>query len=174
MPLKITLTLAFCILITGLWIAPQWKKSNAQSTQIQTLETEKNQLHQELQKISAKANADSVDLEVALSQIPNRKAQAELIRDLINLSNKSGFVFKTLGFSVGANPEVGAQELSVRFSLLGRESGLETFLLGVEQNQRWLGLRNFNFQKTERAGTPLVQMEMDLYSFYQDTNPSDK
>ncbi len=162
------LTVITGILVFGFWIKPQWAKNTNLKETVKTLETQRITLRDEIKAINAQAKSSDKTVKESLSQIPLKRDQEVLIKDLQQISNRTGFLFKAIKFSKSTNPVVKAEQTNITFSVKGRKNQILNFLSQIETNKRFLGLKNLSINYVTEKGQPLAEMNIALYTFSQE------
>lgn len=152
----------------GFWIFPTLKVVESHKKEVSKLETIKSEKIKILKSLEAKKEELPTEEEqTLLKKIPLTLEQENLIRDIYKISKKTGFAFSSLGFGKGKNPDVDAPQMNIDFSVEGRLSYLKEFLTQIEQNERFLGMNNFNVGIKEKNGVKIVSLSVSLFAFAQ-------
>ena len=166
---KISLWLALGMIpLYGFWIIPQSKTAQANQQAVEALKSEtlsyQNKLKQlkDLDTLLADERYEGV-----LEKIPSKLEQAELILQLQNLAEKTGFVFDGLSFNRGQDAEIGASTLEVNFAVRGRAENFASFLAAVEESPRFMGLRSFAYSVETINGLDVISLSVPLYTLAQ-------
>ena len=155
--------ISFCIIVFGVWVVPHYHSLEEKQKNITELQQQKESLIleqkavEEKLKVAANQNPET--------QIPPTRQQEILIRDLQTISARTGFVFNSLSFGKGINPEVGVEQTTINFNVLGLKEKTTEFLESIESNNRFLAMESLNISQVEKNGAPLVQMNITLYAF---------
>ena len=157
------LIITFCIIVAGLWVVPKFSSLSEKQTTITNLQNQKADIIQQQKAVEEKLK--QAENQNPAVQIPPTREQAILIRDLQAISQKTGFIFKSLNFGKGVNPDVGAEQTTISFSVLGLKEQAPLFLKNIEENERFLSMETLNVAQADRDGAPLVQMTVTLHAF---------
>lgn len=99
--------------------------------------------------------------------IPTSPAQIEFINDVSHIAKITGIkIPNTWSFALGHNSEVNAEQLSISFSLSGRREQIQKFLIEVEKNPRFMGIKDFSFTTDFAKSIPTTEMPITLYAFF--------
>lgn len=99
--------------------------------------------------------------------IPSSPEEIALINDINRIAKKTGFILPdSWSFSVGKNSDVGAEQISISFSLSGRRKQILSFLTEVEKNPRFMGVKDFSFTTDSTLAVPRTEMNIALYAFF--------
>jgi Tfp pilus assembly protein PilO len=101
------------------------------------------------------------------SAIPMRPEQLSFVDDITRIAKKNGISLpESWNFSLGRNSEVNAEQISISFPVSGTRAQIQQFLQEIEQNPRFMGVKNFSFTTDSSRTTPRIDMSIDLYAFF--------
>jgi Tfp pilus assembly protein PilO len=123
------------------------------------------QKQQQIERLTELENTEKITgSKIAL---PTSPEQVELINDISRIAKITGLdIPSTWSFSVGHNSDVNAEQISVSFSLSGRHEQIQKFLTEVEQNPRFMGVKDFSFTTDFTKSIPTTEMPITLYAFF--------
>lgn len=99
--------------------------------------------------------------------IPASPKQVELINDISHIAKITGLhVPNAWSFSIGHNSDVNAEQISVSFTLSGKQEQIQKFLTEVEKNPRFMGVKDFSFTTDYTKSIPTTEMPITLYAFF--------
>ncbi len=158
--------------VYGFWIVPKYNEVKTRKVHLQNLAEESRKKTEEFKTLKAQEKAlKSEAFEAILAQVPPTIQQERLIVDLQRIAQESGFIFKSLGFAKGQNPEVESAEVKINFSVRGRKDNLPKFLAKIEQNPRFLGMENLAYSIEDLEGLNVINMSVSVFAFSQTSLP---
>ncbi len=162
------LSTATAIIAIGLWIVPSFENIKGLTTEINKLQEEKTKKNNNIKILRAKSEKGNKSSEAVLKAIPFSREQEVIIRDLKNISAKTGFVFRGLSFGKGQNPVVKAAQTTVSFSVLGQKKKIMEFLTLLENNTRFIGTDNLSISIKKKGEESLAELKISLYALSQE------
>lgn len=140
--------------------------SNLQ-TQTQQLDHDIREKTKEQEILRAKVKRLEKESEEVLAAIPIGVQQEGLIRDLRDISRRTGYTFTSLSFARGRHATVDAHSLNATFSVVGDRKMFGTFLKTLEENPRFIGFDSLSYGiGRDDLGNEQIGVSLSLYSFF--------
>ncbi len=161
------LTFLVGVIVLGTYVQPLREDVRNQERVFQTKESEIETLNEQLNTITQLQKEKSEFASEFVDSIPLAPEQDALLQDLYTLTLRHGFVFDAVSFTRGENPQVGIREIRASFNTEGSKRNLIPFLKSIEENKRFLGLKNLSITTSSEGSTETVRFGVDIYAFYQ-------
>ncbi len=156
------------VIIYGAWTFPQWNEWQDKRIELNKLEKTTKEKTESIKKLKqTQANLESTEEDTLLDQVPLTLKQELIMLDLQRIVQESGFIFDGLSFAKKQNSQVEAPELIITFSAQGKKTSIPSFLKRIEENQRFMGLRDLKFSEGELNEVPIATISASVYSFAQ-------
>ena len=157
-----------CIPVYGFWVFPQWKSYEEKLEQKSVLTTNIQEEKEALKALQSQKETiqKTADKDI-LKRVPENMQQEFVMLDLQRISQETGFAFKSLNFKNVKNPEIGANQLTIGFSITGKKERLPLFLEKIENNTRFFSIADLNFQTEEVNGITVISMLVSVDALFQ-------
>ena len=162
--------MALGILILGLWTWPQHQSLVVKKTDIERYQTQKETLIVQLktlQKEKAELLSQAERIQTLMQRFPKNTAQEQLMAELKNLIEASGFSFEVLSFSTGEHQTLAAEVIRVDVSVQGPSSQLLGLLQRIEKSKRLMYLDTLNFNTESVNQVEIVRLNLSIEAFSQ-------
>lgn len=158
----------------GFWVFPTQELLDKEQIKVEKLEEKRDEKTQELlelQELRDKLKKLQEENKNAgmepLRKLPFSIDQEDLIQDLQEIANRSGFKFNAVGFSTGINKDLGLPEITMNFSVEGLKAQVPKFLQNIEENERFLLMDDLGVS-VDKQTQQTVSMQISLHAFAQE------
>lgn len=119
----------------------------------------------DLKQLAEQEAADAAALGNLARSIPQYLNQAEVIRDISQITKQYGFAFQSLQFSKGIQASSNTPELVIQFNAKGAAANVTAFLKAFEQNDPFMGLKKLQVSIDNKSDiTPQASLGLALYT----------
>ncbi|PKL37068.1 hypothetical protein CVV38_04255 [Candidatus Peregrinibacteria bacterium HGW-Peregrinibacteria-1] len=107
--------------------------------------------------------------ELALSAIPLRLEQDEIIRDVMTISRSNDIELNSISFSKGSTEHEGVNSLRINAGFEGNYPDLIAFLRGLESNERFFRVNSTSVQvqNSDGVGLSRVMFSLSIEAYFQ-------
>lgn len=146
----------------GFGVVPLQNLASEESARNEKLFAKKQKQIEEVEKLEKLVASGSHE-----KYIPDGPEEIALADDLNNIAKKTGITLPaSWSFNTNTNSQVGASQISVSFPIEGRRQQIANFLKEIEQNQRFLGVKDFSMKTDFESSLSLTSMDVDVYGFF--------
>lgn len=118
-----------------------------------------------LKQLADQQSADADALGNLARSVPQYLDQAEVIRDISQITKQYGFSFESLQFSKGIQASSNTPELVIQFNAKGAAEKVTPFLKAFEQNDPFMGLKRLQVSIDNKSDiTPQARLGLALYT----------
>ncbi len=150
------------IAVIGFAIMPLQKMASQEAAENTKLFTTKQLQIEKLEKLEKIAAAGSHE-----KYIPDGPQELAMANQLKVIAKKTGITLPAnWNFNMNYNSDIGADQISVSFPIKGRRQQIMNFLRGVENNSRFLGVKDFAIMTDFESSLSLTEMNVDIYGFF--------
>lgn len=149
------------IAAVGFGIMPLQKMAAEEEVLNRKLFLKKKQQIEQVERLEKIAKAGSFEI-----YIPDEGEELAMVDNLREIGRKTGITIPSdWNFNANYNSDIGAEMLAVNFPIQGKNQQIVSFLKGVENNPRFLGVKDFSISRDFNSALSLSSMNVSVYGF---------
>ena len=153
------------LLIGAGLLYPSWKNLESMKTDLAKLSQDLEKKTKDLKLLDEQIQNEERALKNLVKSVPQYLDQAEIVRDITQITKKHSFSFESLQFSKGIQSRSNTPELVIQFGAQGAAEKITTFLESFEQNDPFIGLKNLQVSIDKNSdGNPKANLGLSLYT----------
>lgn len=164
--LKIFLGLGI-VLLAGFAIQPWRAEVNEMKAQTEQLQTQRETAQIRFTQLQEAEQISEENPEELLVKVPRTQEQEQVIRDITRIAERTGFDISQMTFSKRTDKTLKGGVLTTNVVLEGPKKSLELFLLGTEQNERFLSVESLNVKVIDAETSSKATVSLSIQSYYQ-------
>ena len=144
-------------------VLPTWKSNTILQQELNTLTADLSDRVAELQALETEGEEERQKQKEITQRIPVTLDQAEVLRDIYQITQANGFAFDGIQFRMGTGSDSGARELYAQFQAQGQGTRVVNFLTAIERNSPFFGLSSLQVNRDPLDGS--VNLAVELYTY---------
>ncbi len=156
------------VCLYGFLLKPWWGEYKEQNQEINIQETQISAIQKELKKLREQEAKPQSNDEVSIGKIPKHNEQEQIIRDIERIAEVSGFRFSSLTFNRGIEAASNAKKVNINISLKGPYDRLFFLLSSLQQNDRFIGIKDLRLSSNIKDGTRNAAISLSLFALHQE------